>query len=143
MWGIIFSLWSAVCFGGSAIFVGLGLRFFSPINATILSLMASFLVVLVMSLVMEFNAFSSITLSAFLGFGAIGIINFPLGRYFNYVGIKYIGVARSVILRDSISPFIAIVLAVLFLGENPSFIVISGVICIVAGIGIVVNESYE
>ena len=140
--GIVLSLCSAMCFGVSAIFIRLGLRFFTPINASILSLLASLAVVLSISLIIEQNALFSISLSAFLWFGAVGIISFAFGRYFNYVGIKYVGVTRSVTLRSS-SPFFATLLAILFLGEIPSFTVVLGTICIVAGVWIVVNYSYN
>lgn len=142
VWGIFFSLCSAVCFGVSAIFIRLGLRFCTPIDASILSLASSLAVVLALSLILERTALFSISLPSFLWFGACGIISFALGRYLNYVGIKYVGATKSVTLRSS-SPFFAALLAIFFLGEIPNFMVILGTIFIVAGVWTVVNYSYE
>lgn len=142
IWGMILAVFSAMCYGVSAVFIRLGLRSLTPINASILSLATSLAVVLIMSLILEQKALFSISFPAFLVFGACGIIAFAFGRYFNYAGIKYVGATRSVTLR-SISPFFATLLAVLFLGEAPSISVILGTIFIVAGVWIVVNSSYE
>jgi drug/metabolite transporter (DMT)-like permease len=107
---------------------------------TILSLWGSLLIVAEVSLSLEFNGLVSISMTAFLGFAIIGVIYFPLGRYFKYAGIKYVGVARSVTLR-SCSPLFATILAALLLGERPSLLIIVGNVSVVGGVPIVVSEG--
>ena len=61
-----------------------------------------------------------------------GVIAPGLSRLAVFTGVDRIGVARSVVLVST-SPLFAIALAILFLGERPSWVLLVGAVCVVAG----------
>lgn len=77
---------------------------------------------------------------AFLWFGLLGIINYVMGRQFNYISIRRIGVTRASPLFSS-SPLFAMILAVSFLGESVNPAIVVGTLTIVGGLYLVVTSQ--
>jgi drug/metabolite transporter (DMT)-like permease len=76
--------------------------------------------------------------TAILLFGVVGILNFPLGRFFNYLSISHLGVGRSTPILAS-APLFAMVLAVIFTGETISAGTIAGTALILTGLYVTVR----
>ncbi len=131
--GIIFALLSSIGWGISAILAGKGLSNIKVLPGTALSLVSTFLTVALATVVLQWKELTSISWQGILLFAAIGIFSFALGRLFNYLGIERIGAARCTSLTAS-APFFASVLAILFLGEKPNILIISGTILVIAGL---------
>jgi drug/metabolite transporter (DMT)-like permease len=66
-------------------------------------------------------------------FGVIGILNFPMGRFFNYLSMSRLGVARSTPLLAS-APLFAVILAVFLTGEDLRLATAAGIVLIFAGL---------
>ena len=77
---------------------------------------------------------------AFVWFGLLGIISHGMGRLFQFAGIGRIGAAKSATLLAT-TPLFATILAVTFLKERPTPLVILGGLAIVAGVILIVNEG--
>ena len=84
--------------------------------------------------------FASISLIAVVWFGLAGLVNYRLGRYFNYVGIQRIGVARATPMI-AVSPLFALILAVSFLGESVNLFIIAGTLLVVGGVSVLVSRE--
>jgi len=140
MLGILLSLAAAVTWGIGGVFVRLGAPDLKISTGTFVSLIPSLLLTLVTALAVNFQDFASITLVGILWFGLIGVLNFRLGRHFNYLGIYLLGVSRSSPIIAS-SPLFAMVMAVTFLGESVNLFIIGGTMLVVAGLVLVVSKE--
>lgn len=108
---------AAASWGFSAVLVRMALRDISTTLGTLVSLIAGLVYTALLVLVFEFDALLSVSLSGVLFFAVIGILNFPMGRFFNYMGMSRIGVSRSTPILAS-APVFAVVIAIVFLGER-------------------------
>ena len=141
MTGILLALAAACCWAWSAILARLGLSTgIKASTATFISIVASFLLVAVVALCSDFDDIIRLTPIALLWFGLIGIINYVLGRQFNYASINRIGVVRASPLFSS-APLFAMILAIIFLGESINPAIVIGTVTIVAGIYLVVTSQ--
>jgi DME family drug/metabolite transporter len=141
MTGIILAIVAACCWSWSAILARLGLNTGIKASAgTFVSIISSFLLVAVLALTTGFDDVVHLAPMALVWFGLIGIINYVLGRQFNYASINRIGVVRASPLFST-SPLFAMILAVIFIGEvvNPAIVI--GTIIIVGGIYLVVSSQ--
>jgi drug/metabolite transporter (DMT)-like permease len=138
--GILLAIIAAICWAASAILARSGLSTgIKASSGTFVSMVASFLLILLLVLIIDFKSLISLTPSALLWFGLIGIITYVLGRQFNYASINLIGAVRASPLFAS-SPFFALILAVTFLGEIVNLPVIIGTLTIVSGLYLVVTS---
>ncbi|MFC2038428.1 EamA family transporter [Chloroflexota bacterium] len=141
MAGILLAITAACCWAGSAIFARLGLsRGIKPSTATFVSSISSFLIVGLLAVFTSFDDILQLTPMALAWFGLIGIINYIMGRQFNYAAIRRIGVVKASPLFAS-APLFAMILAISFLGEaiNPGIVI--GTLTIVSGIYLVVTSQ--
>jgi drug/metabolite transporter (DMT)-like permease len=140
MTGIVLAITAACCWSWSAILARLGLN--TGIRAstgTLISIISSFLLVGILALALDFKDVLRLTPMALLWFGLIGVVNYVLGRQFNYASINRIGVVRASPLFAS-APLFAMILAVSFLGESINPAIVIGTLAIVSGIYLVVSS---
>ena len=140
MTGIILAIIAASCWAWSAIFARLGLN--TGIRAstgTMVSIISSFLLVGILAFALDFSDVLLLTPMALLWFALIGVVNYILGRQFNYASINRIGVVRASPLFST-SPLFAMILAVSFLGESINPAIVVGTLAIVTGIYLVVSS---
>ena len=127
------ALAAALSWGLSAVFVRQGLRFLGAAPGTVVSLAVGFVFTTLLVVVFQPETLTSITFPAILSFALIGILNFPLGRFFNYLSISRLGIGRSTPILAS-SPLFAMALAVIFSGESVNLGTLAGTALILAGL---------
>ena len=141
MLGVILAITSACCWSVSAILAKLGFQ--SGIRAstgTFISAISSLLLLGVLALTINFKEVINLLPLALLWFGLIGIINYVMGRQFNYLSIKYIGVTKATPLFAS-APLFAMTIAVTFFGESLNPTIVLGTLTIVVGLYLVVTSQ--
>ena len=140
MLGIALSLLAALAWGTGGIFVRLGSLRLKASTGTFLSLLATLVAVVIAAIVFSLSDFASLSLVAIAWFGVAGVVNFRLGRHFNYAGIQRIGVSRASPII-AVSPLFALILAVSFLGEQVNILIVVGTLMIVAGLPLLVSKE--
>ena len=140
MLGIGLALIASVAWGASAVCVRAGLQQVNASLGTLISLVASLLVALAVALIVAPNALLSVSLTALAWFAVIGILQFPMGRFFNYQAVSRIGIARSIPLIST-APVFAVIFAILFTGETMTPFLALGAISIVVGIYLIVTSG--
>jgi len=140
MLGILLSLVAAVTWGIGGVFVRLGAPELKISTGTYVSIISSLILTLVIALTVHLQDFASFTVVGILWFGLVGVVNFRLGRHFNYMGIDLIGVARSSPIIAS-SPLFAMVMAITFLGESVNLYIIVGTVLVVTGLSLVMSKE--
>lgn len=140
MEGVLLALLAAHGWAAGAIFTRLGLQAgMRPAPGTLISLLFSFLAVVVLSIFTDFSAIFSVPLPVILMMSVAGILNFPLGRLFNFLSVDRLGVARATPVLGA-SPLFAMILGAIFLNEIPNLYVLGGALLILAGISIIMSE---
>lgn len=137
--GILFAIMAAIAFGVARVFAGVGLPNMKPLHGSVVSLVVSWLLALVICLILQFKALVSLSLVNIGWLAITGLLSFALGRGFSFLGIKYIGVSRSITIYASY-PVFTIALAIPFLKEKVSLPLIIGVLLIIGGITLLVSE---
>jgi len=133
---IILAIVASFCWGTATIFSRLGLQNIKAAMGTLISMLTGILLVSLLALVINFEDVVHISPAAILWFSLIGIINFVLGRQFSYLSISYIGATKAAPIFSA-SPFFAIILAVIFIGESINPTIIIGTCAVVAGLYLV------
>lgn len=133
MLAIVLALGAAASWGMSAVLVRHGLRDLSTSMGTLLSLTSGLVVTAVLVVVLELDALLAVSWIGIALFGLIGILNFPMGRFFNYMAMSRLGVGRSTPLLAS-SPLFAVIIAVLFIGEHITLATGAGIALILSGL---------
>ena len=118
---------------------GVGLLKMKPLHGSLVSVVVSWLLALIICMILQFKALISISLTDIGWLAITGILSFALGRGFSFLGIKYIGVSRSITIYASY-PVFTIALAIPFLREKVSPALIIGVLLIIGGIILLVSE---
>jgi drug/metabolite transporter (DMT)-like permease len=142
MLGILLAILSSISYGTSGIFARLGLQYFRPMKGAIISLYASVALALLVTLCFEFKTLIAISLTAILWFALVGFVHFALGRYFDFLGVGYIGVSRAAVLRAS-SPLFSMVLAIIFLKETLTMPIFIGTLMIFAGLYVLIKSEQQ
>jgi drug/metabolite transporter (DMT)-like permease len=140
MLGFAFALLTAFNWGAGFVFTRLGLRGISTGVATTLSLIASVVVALVATLLIERQALASLPAAGIAWFALTGVVNFVAGRLFSFQSIERIGASRSAPLFAT-SPLFAIAIAIVFTGERLTAPLLAGTLLIVGGIWLVVGGT--
>lgn len=142
MEGVFFALLASIGFASSAVFTRLAGRGVGVPTGTALSVIASLALAVIPALLLDLPAFAEIPIAGFLWIALLAFINYPLARMLNFFSISLIGAARAAPLFSS-SPLWATILAIIFLGERPHWVVVLGTLCIVAGAILIVTERRE
>ncbi len=130
---IMLAICAAASWGMSAVLVRHGLRDLSTSMGTLLSLTAGLVVTAVLVAALQLDALLSVSWTGIALFGLIGILNFPMGRFFNYMAMGRLGVGRSTPLLAS-APLFAVIIAVLFTGEHITLAMGAGIVLILSGL---------
>jgi drug/metabolite transporter (DMT)-like permease len=130
---VTLALASALSWGFSAVLVRKGLAEMPTTTGTHVSLLAGLVFTAALVLIFERDELTSLSASAILTFALIGTLNFPLGRFFNYMSIGRLGVGRSTPILAS-APLFAMILAVVFTGEELSLATLAGTALILSGL---------
>ncbi len=138
MLGIVLAITAACCWSISAVLVRLGLQGdVKPPTGTLISIFSSLLLVGSLALLINFDDVSHLSPMALLWFGLVGIVNYVLGRQFDFIAISRIGVTRASPLFAA-APLFAMVLAIIFIGESINPAIVIGTLTIVSGLYLVV-----
>jgi uncharacterized membrane protein len=136
----LLALTAALGFGVAAVFLRRGLQSASPLAAAVVSVTvtAAFIWVLVLATV-PLERLWTWKIAPFLlaGFVAPGLARLGL-----FTGVARIGVARSSSLA-AVTPLFAILLAVPFLGERPTNLLLMGAACVVTGGALLAHRAPE
>ena len=114
MTGITFSLLAGMGFAASAVFAKIGLQNISTTSGTLFSLIVSTIGAFGLALLLDPSNIlvpSGVSL-AWLFF--TGLLNFPLGRLFNFAGVRLAGVSKASTIVAT-SPLFATGLAIILL----------------------------
>lgn len=133
--GFIGALLAALGWGTDSVLARQGLRSLPPALATGISLCASLAICL---LALAIIGPARFPLAGVAWFAMIGLINFLLGRQFNFRATKSLGAARTASLLAT-SPLVSIALAVLFAGEQVTPLLLVGVALSICGVILVVG----
>jgi uncharacterized membrane protein len=136
----LLALTAALGFGVAAVFLRRGLQSASPLAAAVVSVTvtAAFIWVLVLATVPLERMFTwKIAPFLLAGFVAPGLARLGL-----FTGVARIGVARSSSLA-AVTPLFAILLAVPFLGERPTNLLLMGAACVVTGGALLAHRAPE
>ena len=118
-----------------------GLRYMSSTTTgTLISLVSGFLFTGALVLLLQFEEAKSVSLEVLLLFALIGTLNFPMGRFFNYMSMSRLGVGKSTPILAS-APFFAMVVAVVFTGEHVDIGTLLGAGLILAGLYVTIMPS--
>ncbi len=139
MVAILFALAAALSWGISSVFVRLGLRYVSTTLGTLVSLFSGLLFIGVLALLLQLDDLKALSLAAIALFALIGVLNFAIGRYFNFMSISHLGIGRSTPILAS-SPLFAMVIAVAFTGESVSAGTLVGTALILAGVYVTIRR---
>ena len=136
---IALALTAAASWGFSAVLVRNGLRDLSAVVGTMISLLSALGFTLVLVLALQPSDLFEVSAKAVLMFAVIGILNFPVGRFFNYLSMSHLGVGRSTPILAS-SPLFAVFGAVLFTGEDIQVGTVAGIALILGGLYITLTS---
>jgi drug/metabolite transporter (DMT)-like permease len=130
---VVLALLAAASWGFSAVLVRMGLRDVSTSLGTLISLCSGLLFTLALVMIFQFRELLQISLPALALFGLIGILNFPMGRFFNYMAMRRIGIGRSTPILAS-APLFAVLIAIAVTGETLRLATAAGIVLIVGGV---------
>jgi uncharacterized membrane protein len=86
------------------------------------------------------SSWADVNLHGVLFFAGIGVVAPPAVRYLTYLGVEKVGASRSDPVR-SLTPFFAILFAILFLGESFGWPLVLGTVLIVFGVLMISREG--
>ena len=138
MIAIALAIGAAASWGLSAILVRWGLRDLSTAAGTLISLSAGLVFMAMLVVLLQFDALLSVSWTAVALFGVIGMLNFPIGRFCNYMAMERLGVTRSTPLLAS-APLFAVMIAVAVTGESVSLVTAAGIALILGGLIVTVT----
>ncbi len=131
---------SAIIFGIGTIFIRIGTQRVPAVVVTVISVGVSALLALVLAFSLNASEMTSLRDNSLLWLLLQGVLAYPLGRLLNYTAISMVGAARASPIF-SISPVLAFGLAMLFLGERPTQLVILGTPVMAFGLALVVRAG--
>jgi drug/metabolite transporter (DMT)-like permease len=136
---VAFALGAAISWAASAVFARLGLRYMPATLGTFVSLISGVVLMVCVVALFQREQLSDLTWAAIGIFAAVGLFNFVLGRYLNFLSIGHLGVARATPITAS-TPLFAAMLAVLLLGETLNALTVLGTGLVLAGIYVVLRQ---
>ena len=116
----------------------MGLRDLSTSTGTLISLGSGLVFTALLVAVLQFHDLTTVSLTALLWFGVIGMLNFPIGRFFNYLAMDRLGVARSTPILAA-APLFAVIIAVIFTGEELRLATAAGIALILSGLYVTIT----
>lgn len=136
--GALIALLVPVCFGTGTVLARLGLVHIAPGVGNFLSLVAGWVIIAAVTAALHPDTLFGVSLGTVGWLAMLGIINFPGGRFLNFVSIKNLGILRANPIL-AMSPIVSAFEGVVFLDERLNWAIASGTLLAVAGIIIVVS----
>lgn len=134
----LYALLAAISFGLNAVLIRKGMKESTPVTAT---LTVAAVQVTLLSLVLLFDL-PEINWTAVMYFVIAGFFAAILGRTLNYLSIDKLGVPISTSITGT-NPIFALIIAVIFLGEQVSATTILGSLLVVVGIALMSGWGAE
>ncbi len=125
-----FALFAALSFGTFSVMARKAMNVGTAYAAALVTVLMGIPIMLVLSFI--FSSWEKLTLEAALWFALAGMLAPGIGRTLVYLSIRYIGVGRAMPLM-ALTPFTAMVAAVIWLGERPGPAVLGATTFVVAG----------
>jgi transporter family protein len=138
--GVLLAAGAAFCWATAAIFVRISLQYMRATVGTFISLVVGWIMVASLALIFFPEDLFALPAIAFVWFLLAAMINFPIGRFFNFNAVRLAGVARATPIL-SISPFFTAVIAIIFLGEVITPPIALGTGAIVVGVVLIVTSK--
>ena len=139
-YGEFFALAAACLWGTSPIFIRKGLPYASVSVGLLCGLGASLPLMALVFALHPRSVTQVITPQAALWFIAAGVVGPCLGRMCNYLGVAHLGAAKSTPLVNT-APLFTTVFALLFLHEDITLKILSGILSVVAGVVILTGQN--
>jgi drug/metabolite transporter (DMT)-like permease len=130
---VLFALGAAISWGFSSIYVRLAQQYLPTSSGTLISLITGVVFAGAVALVFDAGAVQHLTLQDGLVFAVIGIFNFPLGRYMNYLSIRHLGIGPSTPILASV-PLFASLFAIVLFGESAGIANAIGTALVLSGL---------
>ena len=131
--GALTALLVPMCFGTGMLLARVGLVHIPPGAGNFVSLIVGWVLIASITAVLHPDALFGITLGAFAWLAMIGIINFPAGRFLNFVSMKNLGILRANPVL-AMAPIISAFEGVVFLGERLNWAIAGGTLLTVTGV---------
>lgn len=128
----LLSLFTAVCYGASAVLTRKGMRDSNPITGAVVAALVQ--VVVLLGLLLAYPP-ARIDWTAIAFFVASGILASTLGRLLNFMSIERLGVPVSASIIGS-SPLFSTLFAVVAIGESVALTTVLGTVFVVIGIAL-------
>jgi drug/metabolite transporter (DMT)-like permease len=108
-------------------------------TGTVVSLAAGVVMVGSLALAVNRDIMFTLPVVALLWFLLLGTINYPLGRYFNFLGVHLAGVSRASPILAA-APVVAVILGITLGGESLTPFIGLGTVLIIGGVVLIVTE---
>ena len=131
--GALTALLVPLCFGTGMLLARVGLVHIPPGAGNFVSIIVGWVLIASITAVLHPDALFGITLGAFAWLAMIGIINFPAGRFLNFVSIKNLGILRANPVL-AMAPIISAFEGVVFLDERLNWAIAGGTLLTVTGV---------
>jgi len=107
-------------------------------TGTVVSLAAGLVVIGALALIFHWDEMFSVPAVAFFWFVLLGVINYPLGRLFNFTGVHLAGIGRASPILSG-APLVAATMGITLLGETMTLLVALGTVAIIGGIVLILT----
>ena len=124
-----FAIIGAVFYASTDVLTRKGLREASYLSAVMVATIIGTIVFFSLNLILKLN---NVNIFGLIFFIIAGIIYPGIFRLLFFKGVEKIGVTISVSI-NSINPLFSSIFAIVFLKEQPTIIVLTGIICVVCG----------
>lgn len=131
--GALIALLVPMCFGTGMLLARVGLVHIPAGAGNFVSLIAGWVLIASITTVLYPDALFGISLGTFAWLTMIGIINFPAGRFLNFVSIKNLGILRANPVL-AMAPIISAFEGVIFLNERLNWAIAGGTLLTVTGV---------
>jgi uncharacterized membrane protein len=138
MWAPLLSMASAVGFGVAGVLLRRGLQHANPLSAAVVSITVTTAFVWFLTLLSR--PIGEVLTWKVWPFLVAGLVAPGLARLMFFVGIDRIGVARAFSLMAT-APLFAVAIAMVFLGERPTPVLLAGAVAIAGGSTLLARKS--
>jgi drug/metabolite transporter, DME family len=138
--GIAYALLAGILWGVGPLLLKHALKHTNVSTATLLEQNVSVLLLVGLATYSGEIRKIDFTSRAFWAFFLAGAVGASFGKVFYYKGIDKVGASKATSVKNS-SPFLTTILAVLFLGESVSWLLLAGVALIVFGVAVLTQNT--
>jgi drug/metabolite transporter (DMT)-like permease len=131
--GELLAILSAIALAGSQIYSRLGMQSTSPLMAALV--VNAFVSLGGLAVALYRGTLLDSTWEPLLWFAAVGVVGPGIGRIALFLGINRMGLGRSVAISSG-TPLWSTFIAIVVIGERPSFWVVMGTAAIIAGVAL-------